>query len=195
MRKIVLPLCVIGLLAGCSTSGDYQAYLAAQTAANRQASEAQKPLVKLTAQPGQQITGLASLEVYTPVQAQQIQQARPNEWAAVVSQGLSVVGTVGGIVAAGRASVDLATAVGTSATAGYKYVQAPAANVTTTTDASMTTTTTTTSTVGDNSGANAGNSGTVVGGDMPTTTTTTSTDNTATPTVVTQPDPIIVVAP
>ena len=67
-------------------------------------------MLRITAQPGQPITGLASIEVYGP--GMSIQQEKDNEWARVVSSGLQVVGVVGGIVAAGRASEDLVNAVG-----------------------------------------------------------------------------------
>ena len=124
MKRLAISLASLGLLSGCATSGDYKAYLSAQAEANRQHNENAKPLVRLTAQPGMQITGLQSLEVYTPTSAPVIQQQRPNEWAAVVGQGLSVVGAVGSIYAAGKAASSLADSVGNSATAGYPYVQA-----------------------------------------------------------------------
>jgi hypothetical protein len=167
MKTIAAILAIT--LTGCSTTGDYSTYVAAQAEANRQAFAEQKPLVRLTAQPGQAITGLAGLEVYMPGTAPTIQQARPNEWAGVVGQGLSVVGAVLGIKYAGEAAIGLANSVGNAGTAGYAHVQAPAANVTTTT---------TTNTVGANSGANSGNAGRLAGGslsDAVTTTTTTTT--------------------
>lgn len=130
MKTLILMVIAV-LASGCASTSDYSQYVTAQQDANRQALEGQKPLVRLTAQPGQAITGLASLEVYAPIQAPVIQQSRPNEWAAVVSQGLGVLGTVGGIVAAGNAASDLATSVGMASTAGYPYIQTPQANVTT----------------------------------------------------------------
>ncbi len=123
-------------LVGCAST-DYNAYLAAQSEANRQALEAQKPLIRITAQPGQQITGLASVEVYAPQQAPVIQQAKPNEWASVVGQALGVFGTVGGIVAAGNAAVNLSKSVGNAASVGYQHIQTPQANVTTSTNSSV----------------------------------------------------------
>jgi len=171
MKTIAAILAIT--LTGCSTTGDYSTYVAAQAEANRQAFAEQKPLVRLTAQPGQAITGLAGLEVYMPGTAPTIQQARPNEWAGVVGQGLSVVGAVLGIKYAGEAAIGLANSVGNAGTAGYAHVQAPAANVTTTT--TTTNTATTTNTVGDNSGANSGNAGRLAGGNLSDTTTTTTT--------------------
>jgi hypothetical protein len=95
-----------GFLTGCASSDGYQRYLQAQSAAIK----AQKPMLRITAEKGQAITGLASIEVYGP--GMSIQQERPNEWAAVVSSGINVLGVVGGIVAAGQASQDLVNAVG-----------------------------------------------------------------------------------
>ena len=179
MRTAILLSSLVALLTGCA-SGDYGTYVKAQSDANRLAVDGQKPLVRLTAQPGQPITGLASLEVYAPTTAPVIQQSRPSEWAGVLGQGLSIIGTVAGIKAAGDAAVGLADSVGRAGTAGYPYIQTPAANISTvTTDASTVTTTSTTSTVGDNSGSNSGNSGRIAGTSM--------NDATSTPTVVVQP--------
>lgn len=177
--KITLAIAAAVLLSACASGGDYKAYLAAHSEAQRLTAETQKPLVELTAHTGQPITGLAGLRVYMPTQAPVVQQARPNEWAAVVGQGLSIVGTVGGIVAAGRAASSLADSVGNAATAGYGYIQAPAANVTTTT--------TSTHSVGAYSGENSGNSGRIAGSSM--------SDSTSSPTVVTQPPPVVVTQP
>lgn len=176
--KTIMMVCGIVALTGCA-SGDYGEYVKAQSDANRLAVESQKPMVRITAQPGQPITGLASLEVYAPTSAPVIQQSRPNEWAGVLGQGIGVAGSVLGIKFAGEAATSLADSVGKSSNTGYQYIQAPAANVSTvTTDASVvtTTTTSTTSTVGDNSGSNSGNSGRIAGSSM--------SDATSTPTVV-----------
>lgn len=177
-------LCVSIALAGCA-SNDYAQYLTAQSEANRSSQDLQKPLVRLTAHPGMSITGLASLEVFAPQQLPVIQQARANEWAGVLGQGLSILGTVGSLYVGGKATLGVANAVAGAGTAGYRYIQAPAANVTTTTTAPVTTTTTTapvsttTSTIGANSGSNSGNSGRISAGSM--------TDATSTPTVVLVP--------
>jgi hypothetical protein len=48
------------LLSGCAST-DYKAYLAAQTAAIRDAQAAQRPLFELEGEPGQAITGLKNL--------------------------------------------------------------------------------------------------------------------------------------
>lgn len=174
--KTAIVLCGFVALTGCA-SGNYGEYVKAQSDANRLAVESQKPMVRITAQPGQPITGLASLEVYAPTSAPVIQQSRPNEWAGVLGQGISVAGSVLGIKYAGEAATSLADSVGKSSNTGYQYIQAPAANVSTvTTDASTVTTTSTTSTVGDNSGSNSGNSGRIAGTSM--------SDATSEPTVV-----------
>ena len=197
--KTIIVLLVAVSIAGCA-GGDYGQYVKAQSEANRLAVETQKPLVRITAQPGQAITGLAGLEVYMPTSAPMIQQARPNEWAGVLGHGIGVAGSVLGIKYAGEAATSLADSVGRSSNAGYQYIQAPAANVstvTTTTDSSnraVTTdssnhavTTSTTSSVGDNSGSNSGNSGRIAGADL--------SDSTSVPTVVTQPEPVVVTQP
>lgn len=103
--KIILALVVALALTGCASDG-YQQYLSAQSAA----IQSQKPMLEIVAQPGQPITGLASIRVYGP--GMSIQQERPNEWAAVVASGLQVAGVVGGIVAAGQASANLVDSVG-----------------------------------------------------------------------------------
>ena len=99
-------LVISTMVIGCASTESYGRYLQAQSAAIK----AQKPMLKITAQQGQAITGLASIEVYG--QGMAIQQEKDNEWARVVTSGLQVVGVVGGIVAAGQASQDLVSAVG-----------------------------------------------------------------------------------
>jgi hypothetical protein len=132
MKTIALIVFLPLFLTGCfaTTGGSYDQYVKAQTATTELAIKEQKPLVNLTAQTGQAITGLASLEVYMPVNTPQIQQQRPNEWASVAEKGLGVVGTVMGIKAAGDAAVGIAGAVGSAATKGYEHVQAPTTTTT-----------------------------------------------------------------
>jgi hypothetical protein len=122
MKRILL---ILPFLAACATSPEYTSYLQAQQEANKQAIEHQKPLVRLTAHPGQTITGLQSLEVYTPTAAPVFQQSRPNEWAAVVQTGLGVVGTLGGIKLGGDAAIGLAGEMRKGASYGYDYMQNP----------------------------------------------------------------------
>ena len=108
-------------VAGCSTSGDYRDYLTAQYEASKLAAQ-QPPLFRLVAQEGQAISGLKSIEVFTPAAPAQIQQARPSEWAGVLGQGLSVVGALGGVYLGGEAAQGLAHVVGQSAGQGYQYI-------------------------------------------------------------------------
>ena len=129
MKALLLILTVLSIT-GCAST-DYKEYVQAQAEANRLATDTAKPLVRLTAQPGQAITGLASLEVYAPTQAPVIQQARANEWAGVLGQGLSIAGTVLGIKVAGDAAIGLSDSVGKYSTAGYASIQAPQANIST----------------------------------------------------------------
>lgn len=171
MRYLLMMLALV--LAGCSTTGEYRDYLTATHEGHKLALQNQKPLVEIEAAEGQVITGLKAVRVYTPVSAPVVQQARPNEWAGVANNALGVIGSLGGVYLGGKAAEGLATAVGSAATAGYGYIQAPGA--------------VTTTTIGANSGANSGNSGRLAGGDV--------TDSTHAPTVVEQPAPVIVTQP
>lgn len=161
MRYLLMMLAVV--LAGCGTTRDFRDYLTAQHSVTELSIKEQKPLVRIEAQPGQQITGLAKIEVYAPQAIPQIQQARPNEWAAVANNAIDKLGGVGQVIATGRAVVGIADVVGDAATAGYGYIQAPGA----------------VTNIGDNSGANSGNSGRLAGGDV--------TDSTQPPVIV-RPD-------
>ncbi len=173
MRKLTM-VAAVALLAGCAGGGDYTRYLEAQERISAQ--QQARPLLVMEAHEGQQITGLKRLEVNAPPGVGQgaASLAPPprSEWAAVLSQGLGVVGTVGGVLAGGRAAEGLARAVGSASTAGYSHIQAPAANVSTTTTQTL-------------SGTGA------LGGNYthtPTTTSTTTTDAvTVTPPVVITP--------
>ena len=183
MKALVLLLPVI--LAGCATSEDYRAYLAAQEGANLRAYAERKPLVEIEAVPGQQITGLKAMRVYLPEQPQKIEQARPSEWAGIAGQALSIVGMWGGIYYSGKNAVDIANAVGGAATKGYQFVQPP-----TVPQANVTTTSTSIST---NSTRTETDTNTVLSGRGVIGNGTYSTlDQTATPTVVTQPPPVFV---
>lgn len=102
----IIAALTVFVLTGCASPEAYRNYLSAQSAAIK----AQKPMLRIVAQEGVPITGLASIEVYGP--GMSIQQERPSEWAAVATSGLQVLGVVGGIVAAGNASESLVQAVG-----------------------------------------------------------------------------------
>lgn len=162
MKTLAACLAVVALT-GCASNKEF---LQTQLDAQKMASEHQKPLVEITAQPGQQITSLSGIKVYMPNQQPQIRQAT-NEWAAVVSQGLGVVGTLGGIKFAGDAAVGLSNSIGKYNSEISGRVQAPG----------VVTTNTMTSSTG------------VLGSG------TYGLDSTHTPTVVTQPTPVIVTQP
>ena len=124
MKWKTLSVALCALLSACAGQSDYHAYLAAQQQMIRDAALAQKPLVRIEAEPGQTVTGLKSIEVYAPTSGQpaMIQQARPNEWVGVLGTGLQVLGVLGGIKYSGEAAVNLTRAVGNTATHGYQYV-------------------------------------------------------------------------
>ena len=141
---IALSLTACGSLGGSKLppDADYASYLAAREAdaANHKQSI---ELVKIEAQPGQQISvsGLKSVSVSMPAPpAPGVQQkeTRPSEWASVASTGLNVLGTVLGIKFTGQAAVGLANAVGNAATGSRANVT----TTTTTTDSHPVTTTT-----------------------------------------------------
>ena len=175
MRFLSIAVAVV-LLAGCAGGGDYTRYLEAQEriAAQQQA----RPLIVLEAHEGQQITGLKRLEVNAPPGVGQgVASLAPpprSEWAAVLTQGLGVLGTVGGVLAGGRAAEGLARAVGSASTAGYSHIQAPAANVSTTTTQTLSGT------------------GALGGNYTHTPTVTTSTTNTTTTDAVTVTPPVVI---
>lgn len=178
---VVAFLLLSTLMAGCASTESYGRYLAAQAQATQAAIKAQKPLLKITAQSGQAITGLSSIEVYGQAALPTFQQERPNEWAAVAQSGLQMLGVVGGVIAGGRAAEDLANAVGKSSTYGYQYIQA-SGPVTTNNTSTLTTSTTDSHAVDSH---NTVDSHAISGSYNPV-------DNTGTPTVVYQPAPVVV---
>lgn len=118
---LLLPV----FLVGCANT-DYTKYLDAQAEFAR--ANPARPLLVIEAHEGQQITGLKRLEINTPQVGQgaaNIQAPQPNQWLGIVGQALGIVGTVGGVVAGGKAAQGLARAVGDAATVGYSHVQAP----------------------------------------------------------------------
>ncbi|GHU34240.1 hypothetical protein AGMMS50256_27600 [Betaproteobacteria bacterium] len=176
MRTLIVILLFV--LSGCAST-DYNAYLQAQQRAFAEAVSAQKPLVEIEAEPGQDIRGLRAVRIYTPVQAPQVQQARPSEWAATIEKGLGVVGTVLGIKYATDGAVRLSDSVGRGAAAAYPYVQTPQANVNTFNNTR--TDTAQSQSIGGNGVLGSGTYGTY--------------DATSIPTVVTQPPPVVVTQP
>lgn len=168
---IVAFLFITTLMSGCASTESYSRYLAAQSQATSAAMKSQKPILKITAQQGQAITGLASIEVYGQASMPIIQQERPSEWAAVAQSGLQVLGVVGGVVAAGRAAEALSDSVGAASNHGYQYVQSPGA-----------VTTTSTFSAADSHAVDSHN----------TSNSNNPIDNTSVPTVVYQPQPVVV---
>lgn len=131
MKSIPWMIPALLVLAGCASEGSYQTYVKAQQQANDDTRAAQKPLLKIQAIDGQAITGLASIEVNMPTgPAPVIQQEQ--QWAGwnTLNGAIGVAGSVGGIVAGGRAAANLATAVGNVANAPVQalapVIQAPA---------------------------------------------------------------------
>lgn len=120
--KILFAIPAVLALTGCASSGEYRDYLTAQHAVNELSVKEQKPLVRIEAQPGQQITGLAKIEVYAPQAVATVQQSRPNEWAGVANTALGITGTALGIKLGGDAAIGLAGAVGKGANHGYQFV-------------------------------------------------------------------------
>lgn len=112
MRQILIVLIIALSLTACASAPSNEAsFYDAQRA---WAERVQMPLVELTAQPGQDITGLQSLRVYAPPgggQAQVVQQYRaPQHPAWGIAADALRIGLP--IYLGGRAAVDLADTVG-----------------------------------------------------------------------------------
>lgn len=115
MKKLVALLILAALagLAGCSSKEEVLAYYQAQL----EAIKAQPPIVKLKAQPGQQITGLESLEVYAPQPGGgRVAQHEDPGWKAL-GQGIGAAAAVGGAYVALDGANKIAGTVG--AVAGH----------------------------------------------------------------------------
>lgn len=131
---IVLAGCM-ALMAGCA-GADYQKYLEAQTELIK---AGQKPILVIKAQPGQQISGLESIEVNAPSSGgagvANLQPPR-NEWAGIVRDvGVAAIGGYAGVATTGLivgGVKSLGDNIERSGTAGYSHVQAPGAVSTTT---------------------------------------------------------------
>jgi hypothetical protein len=185
MMKSLVIVAMATALSACAST-DYNTYVRAQQQAFSEAVKAQKPLVEIEAEPGQDIRGLRAVRIYTPVQAPVVQQARPSEWAGVLGDGLKVVGTVLGIKYGVDAAVRLSDSAGRNAAAGYPYVQAPATPQANVTNTSTNTSFTSTETNSTQSIGGDGVLGSGVYGRL---------DATSAPTVVTQPPPVVVTQP
>ncbi len=115
MKKHValLVLAALAGLVGCSSKEEVLAYYQA----NLEAIKAQKPLVELEAQPGQEITGLKALRVYAPqASGGRVAQHEDPGWK-VLGQGVGAAAAVGGAWVALDGANKLAGTVG--AVAGH----------------------------------------------------------------------------
>lgn len=107
-------LCLALAAAGCAGK-DQAAYYQAQL----EAIKAQKPLLVLKAQEGQEVrlSGLAELVLYLPAGGGGGPAIQPagDPWAAVVKEGITGAAMLGGIWLGGQAAVALVDAVGRTA--------------------------------------------------------------------------------
>jgi hypothetical protein len=170
-------------LTGCATGQQYQAYADAHKAQASAQSARYQALADIAKQGDTTAKVAAVMSLQMGGQQQQSQIAAPKtvgdhliQWTSILLPSLTNIYGINKQAQVGIAQSNNATSLGISTNAAFVglagKIQAPAANVTTT------------STIGANSGANSGNSGRLAG--------TSITDNTSTPTVVTQPAPVIV---
>jgi hypothetical protein len=170
-------------LTGCATGQQYQAYADAHKAQASAQSARYQALADIAKQGDTTAKVAAVMSLQMGGQQQQSQIAAPKtvgdhliQWTSILLPSLTNIYGINKQAQVGIAQSNNATSLGISTNAAFVglagKIQAPAANVTTT------------STIGANSGANSGNSGRLAG--------TSITDNTSTPTVVTQPTPVIV---
>jgi len=184
---IILTALTALSLTGCATGQQYTAYAdahKAQAAAQTARYQALADIAKM----GDTTAKVAAvISLQAGGQQSQSQIAAPRsagdqalQWASILVPSLTQAYMIGQNVKLGMRQSDNAATTSAATTAGFVSIagniQAPAANVSNAT--------TTSTTIGANSGANSGNSGRLAG--------TSITDNTSTPTVVTQPAPVIV---
>lgn len=222
--KSLIVLFAIALLTGCATHAERQSaaegFYTAQTTYAKAQADGQKPIWQVKGVEGREITfgGISEITVWgggnqqqATLQAAPVQRSEFAESLGVVRD--TVLGVLpyalGGAVI--RGVTDMGRSIERAGTAGYGHIQAPGAITTTTSNANQANVSTSnanqantsytagnggvagsgtvsapTSNVSGNSGANSGNSGTLAG--------QTLTQATATPTIVTQPSPVIVPA-
>jgi hypothetical protein len=143
MKKSLLFGGVGAFLMGCSTVPDkidpnYALYVTtSKETAIAAANKRQEPLFTMKGIPGQTIKleGVAELTIYMPEIAgnRNTPAIAPyvpprNEAVEMVKAIGGVVTPIGAILATGKATTDLATAVGNAANHGYQYIQAPQPN-------------------------------------------------------------------
>ncbi len=120
MKTLILILATTLALAGCGSS--YDKYVETQRELITEALEHQKPLVKITAQEGQTITGLASVEVFAPQALPRIEQERPSQLIGAVERvAMGALGVAGTKVIADTA-LGVAQEIRGAGTHGYDYV-------------------------------------------------------------------------
>jgi hypothetical protein len=143
MKRLLAVLTIS--LAGCNTVPDkidpnYAVYVtSAKEVAVAEAAKAKEPLFRLKGVAGQTIKleGVEELTIFMPEtnggrSAITFAPYVPpkNEAVEMVKAIGGIITPIGAILATGKATTDLATAVGNSANHGYQYVQAPQPNQT-----------------------------------------------------------------
>lgn len=213
MKKTLLALASVLVVTGCATSKEYEMYVdahRARAAADVARYQALADIAK-TGDSAARVAAVISLNMGSGAQGGNAPIATPKSTADTILQfgslllpQLTQIYSINKQAATAITQSNNATALGmtqaeqTAATAIATTnafvgiagkIQAPAANVTTTTTTNNTTTTSTSTIAGRdmNAGANSGNTGNVAGQGI--------SNNTATPTVVTQPAPVIVTQP
>lgn len=141
--KYIIGAVSIMMLAGCSSTGkvdpNYSLYVnSSKDIAVAIANKKQEPLFTMKGVPGQTIKleGVSEITIFMPdVNNKNVASVAP--YVAPKSEAVEMVRAIGGIVtpigailATGKATTDLANAVGNSANYGYQYVQAPQPNQT-----------------------------------------------------------------
>jgi hypothetical protein len=199
MKTALTLSCALALTACASHQADpnYTAYIAAINA--QQAAHAAEPrriLVDIGC--AKDATSCQPIKVYEPSgnaptgPAIAMPQPQANEWAGVATTALGVIGNLGGYAFGAKAAVGIANSIRDAGTAGYKYVQAPAAPVI----PQANNTTITTASVGGSGAANTGSgnaaanpASTVTTTDTTSTLTKTGSDN---PVSTTTTNPVVV---
>ncbi len=190
MKLFFLGLVVF--LGGCASSGDYAAYAAIHQA-NAAAQTARYNALARIAEMGDttaKVAAVMSLQaggqgVSTQVAAPVSGGQTALQWASILVPGATQVYAIGQQVKLGMRQSDNSTSLGVSTNQAFVgmagKIQAPAATMTLNGTGVLGSGS---YDIGPNSGANSGNSGRLAG--------TSIADNTATPTVVNQPAPIVV---
>lgn len=142
MKKLVIVATMS--LAGCASQDkidpNYAVYVSsAKEMAIAAANKKQEPLFSLKGVPGQTIKleGVSELTIYMPDVAGNKNSVALAPYVAPKNEAVEMVKAIGGIVtpigailATGKATTDLATAVGNASNHGYQYIQAPQPNMT-----------------------------------------------------------------